>query len=435
NVGTDGYEADSITISGGIFNAGSGSTGVKSYSSFYHTGGTFNADTSTVILSTATAATITGDTTFYDLSCTVAGKSLEFGAGDTIAVTGLLTITGASGNEIVLRSTVSGTHWNLNSSGTFDVSFVDVKDSNASSGQKIMQLDSINSGNNLNWDFYNPHAEFTSPPTEVSLEIKTIEKTATSVKATVAVVGKDIKEFALSESQFFENSKWQNFEARDIAGDAVPTMFVDWSFSNPAAETFELFGIFKSDTQVVTNPVSTSFTQADIPFLTEPVEDIGEIVSGDYIKGETLPEVYYIDESGLGILVRHTVFDLLTFYTYQPTKIIIRRVADASIRMINFGKIQLYNPGVVLVSFNSTNQIYVIAENTNDRYRPLLFELTNDEYAIWALGDNWRDYIVEIDDTLFPRFIFGGPVKSKDQIEKSKMKTLRELEEAVNSGK
>ncbi len=437
NVGTDGYEADSITISGGTFNAGSGSTGVKSYSSFEHSGGTFNADTSTVILSTATAATVTGDTTFYDFTCTVAGKSIEFGAGDTQTISHTLTLTGTDGNLISLRSSSPGTYWNLASTGTHSVSFVDVADSNASGGDRIMQTDSIDSGHNLNWDFYTPHAEVTSPVLDASLKIISVEKTTSKVVANVAISGKDIQDFALSETQYFEDSQWQNFEPT-VSGDSVPTMFVDWSFSNPQADSFDLYGIFRSTTQVLSNPVSTSFTQADILSSEEPevpVEDINEIVSGDYIQGETLPEIYFIDENSLGNLVRHTVFDLITFYTYQPTRTVIRRVADASVRLINFSKVQLYNPGVVLISFNSTDKVYVIAENSNDRYQPILFELTNEEYAVSVLGDNWQDYVIQVDDTLYPRFIFAGPVTSKAQIDRSRMKTLQQLQESVDQKK
>jgi len=54
-----------------------------------------------------------------------------------------------------MRSTSPGTAWYLNVSGTQSISYVDVQDSDASSGNKIDAKDgtSYDSGRNVNWDF------------------------------------------------------------------------------------------------------------------------------------------------------------------------------------------------------------------------------------------------------------------------------------------
>ncbi|MEE8131659.1 MAG: prepilin-type N-terminal cleavage/methylation domain-containing protein [Candidatus Paceibacterota bacterium] len=107
--------------------------------------------TSTVTFDGAGTSTISGSTTFNNLSCTAAGKQLTFTAGTTQTVSSLLTLTGASGNLIPLRSSTDGSKWYITDSGTENVSYVDVKDSTATNS--ITTSNSINSGNNANWVF------------------------------------------------------------------------------------------------------------------------------------------------------------------------------------------------------------------------------------------------------------------------------------------
>src|SRR5262249_23902256 len=63
-----------------------------------------------------------------------------------------LTLQGASGNLLKLRSSISPGQWAINALGSSSVSYVDVKDSNAT-GSVIYPSSSVNSGNNTNWKF------------------------------------------------------------------------------------------------------------------------------------------------------------------------------------------------------------------------------------------------------------------------------------------
>ncbi|MBI4944791.1 MAG: DUF2341 domain-containing protein, partial [Bacteroidetes bacterium] len=71
---------------------------------FTQNSGTFNANGGTVTFTdNSQPSTLSGDTTFNNLTCTTAGKSLVFTAGSTQEVDGLLTLTGSAGNLISLR--------------------------------------------------------------------------------------------------------------------------------------------------------------------------------------------------------------------------------------------------------------------------------------------------------------------------------------------
>lgn len=134
--------------------------------------GTGTSNTGTKALVTITE-NITGDNTFQALTiegtgtstisgsntvngnftCTAAGKTISFGAGETQTVNGKFTITGTQANPITLNSTTDGTQWNINTPvASAEVSFAKVKDS-ASTNASIRPLYSTTLGNNTNWIF------------------------------------------------------------------------------------------------------------------------------------------------------------------------------------------------------------------------------------------------------------------------------------------
>ena len=79
--------------------------------------------------------------------------TLTFQAGSTTTVTGTLTLQGQADKLLSLRSTASGTQWNINPTGR-TVEYLDVKDSN---NTHVTAIDagetSKTAGNNTNWTF------------------------------------------------------------------------------------------------------------------------------------------------------------------------------------------------------------------------------------------------------------------------------------------
>ena len=94
-------------------------------------------------------------TEFFNL--TVGGNRTNYFAASTLyTVNGTLGSNGSRAAPAVLRSTSDGTQWQLNlvSGRSTLASTVNVKDSDASPGQTVWAMGSVDSGNNLNWDFY-----------------------------------------------------------------------------------------------------------------------------------------------------------------------------------------------------------------------------------------------------------------------------------------
>lgn len=152
---TDLTIADTLTLASGSFTS---PTTLRVGGNWANSGGSFTHNSGTVILNNAgNDALITGSHTFNNFSVTTANKNVNFTAGTTQTVNGTLTLTGSSGNLITLRSSSGGSQWNLNVAGSSSVDYVDVKDSDASSGNAITHAvnasRSTDSGNNENWSF------------------------------------------------------------------------------------------------------------------------------------------------------------------------------------------------------------------------------------------------------------------------------------------
>ncbi|MCG3176721.1 MAG: hypothetical protein MOGMAGMI_01682 [Candidatus Omnitrophica bacterium] len=145
-----------FTLTDGDFTAPGAAMSFTVGDDFLMTGGTFNHNSGTVTLDTTTAATLNisgagaGSITFNNLTSITAGKTLQFGAGDTFTVDGTLTLTGASGNNIVLSSTSAGQRWFVDPAAT-DITFVTVSDSSNTSGTTIDPAGSTNGGNTSGW--------------------------------------------------------------------------------------------------------------------------------------------------------------------------------------------------------------------------------------------------------------------------------------------
>ena len=116
---------------------------------------TFTHSNGAVVFAGSTTAIISGSSTFYDFTCTTAGKQITFTSGTTQIIAGTLTLTGTSSGRIKLRSSSSGVVWNINPQGSRIVTYVDVKDSTNLNASNIDTTYSFNSGNNTKWNLMN----------------------------------------------------------------------------------------------------------------------------------------------------------------------------------------------------------------------------------------------------------------------------------------
>ena len=140
-----------LTISGGTL----GANGLNlSVAGNWANAGTFTHGGNTVTLNGAAASTqvLSGSSTFNNLiaTCTTA-RTLNFTAGTTQTVGGALTLTGATGQRLSLRSTVNGSTWNLDYTGARTISAVAVQDGTNLGAGPLNPSGSTDLGNCVNW--------------------------------------------------------------------------------------------------------------------------------------------------------------------------------------------------------------------------------------------------------------------------------------------
>ncbi len=143
-----------FTLTAGTFNITGGNHQINVAGNWSKTG-TFNPSSGTVVFD-GTSQSISGSTSFFNFSKSVASSdTLTFAAGSTQSIAGTWTLSGANNNLLALRSSSTPTQWNVSPTGTRALSYLDVQDSNNTSGLAITTLGTnINdSGNNTGWTF------------------------------------------------------------------------------------------------------------------------------------------------------------------------------------------------------------------------------------------------------------------------------------------
>ena len=161
-------DSSSLLTNGHTFDIGSG--GISIYGTFnagsseiqcggnwtLDSGGTFTASTSTVVFD-GSSQTISGSATFYGLKKIVSAMdTLSFDHNGTQTITGSLDLQGVADNLLHLRSTLDGNTFGITYSGeesNATLSYLNVKDSDASGGNTLTAMHSVDEGNNTNWSF------------------------------------------------------------------------------------------------------------------------------------------------------------------------------------------------------------------------------------------------------------------------------------------
>jgi len=141
-----------LTITQGTLDVSSNNFAVTVYGNWSNSG-TFTYRQGTVTLD-GTNQTISGSTSFYNLTKEVSqAYNLTFQKASTQTITNMWTAKGATGQNLTLQSSESGSQWKI-SPHAYTLQYISIKDSNNVSGTSILAAnDATNSGNNTAWAF------------------------------------------------------------------------------------------------------------------------------------------------------------------------------------------------------------------------------------------------------------------------------------------
>ncbi len=181
-----------------------------------------------------------------------------------------------------------------------------------------------------------------------------------------------------------------------------------------------------TDDDAATEVTEPSTGQTGVSPVTGELEDISVTSEGDYIRSAYFSTVYYLDsDETTGETVRRPFMDMQTFFTYQDNFDNVKIVTDATLTTIELGQPMLPNPGVVLIKIQSDPKVYAIDTNgTTIRW------IQTEEIATTLYGEDWNQYIIDIEATFFPRFTRGDDVEEASQID-TEGKEMKKREELV----
>jgi hypothetical protein len=184
-------------------------------------------------------------------------------------------------------------------------------------------------------------------------------------------------------------------------------------------------GVADDEDEVVDDEDSSTDDGMGPSPVTGEMEAITEVEAGDYIKGASYDTVYWVDEN----MVRHPFWDAQTYFTYEDSFDVIIDVSDATLPTLTLGSPMLPKVGVVLVKIQSDNRVYALAEDDGET---ALRWVADENIAIDVYGDDWADYVIDVDVTLFTKFTTGSDIWMDEDIDTSMMKTRSHLAVLAN---
>lgn len=268
---------------------------------------------------------------------------------------------------------------------------------------------------------------------------------------TVLLSGSNIADYLLSEDPDFINDDWQafvpNVESTTVGenGETIQYMQVPFTLSAEDGEK-TVYAKFRSATHNQTTTLSDGIIldQAggctdvveeepeEIPYVTgcmgivqpavpesekneyrfgvSPMSGLyssAEMVrAGDVIRGKSFDTVYCIDEE----LNRRPFMDEVSYFTHLRSFEVVRWVEDDALADFPLQSPVLPNPEISLVKFESSDKVYLqTADSSGDRLTHLAW-ITTEEIARSIAGDDWADYVIDLNPTLVKYFVYDDPI-------------------------
>ncbi len=227
-------------------------------------GATFTHSSGTVTLDTTTTVLITGDTTFYDLTSTAAGKQINFAVGSNQTVNHTWTLIGTRASAITLRAAAVGS-WGITfPNGSQRVSAVNVKDSNAFTNTVTCLNCTDATGNNANWIFVT--LVITAPD-----NVRTVGKTPTIIGEGVPDTNLTIKDTSnnvVATTRVDANGNFRVAVGNDNDTDGSTSVVSGTQLAlgaNALTPYWDVTPGYQNDLTVVASP-----TAAQVPTITSP---------------------------------------------------------------------------------------------------------------------------------------------------------------------
>ncbi|MBU0531841.1 MAG: hypothetical protein ABIG32_03135 [Candidatus Uhrbacteria bacterium] len=137
---------------------------------------------------------------------------------------------------------------------------------------------------------------------------------------------------------------------------------------------------------------------------------LADLDSGDLIRGETFPAVYYFAEDGF----RYVFPNDKTYFTWYENFDTVKWISDEDLTKIQIGGNVTYRPGVKMIKINTDPKTYAVDANGELRH------VTSEQVAIDLYGSAWNTEIDDVPDGFFSNYQSGGsPINNASDFDKT----------------
>lgn len=140
--------------------------------------------------------------------------------------------------------------------------------------------------------------------------------------------------------------------------------------------------------------------------ITGEVQEITSIVSGQYIRSESFSTVYYVTEE----YHRRPFWNTQAFLTWENSFDNVLWVTDATLTVLPLATPMMPRPETVLVKIQSDSNVYWTQKSDANEMDFTLRWISKEQIAKEVFGENWHDYVMDIEPTLFGNLKFGSPI-------------------------
>ena len=138
----------------------------------------------------------------------------------------------------------------------------------------------------------------------------------------------------------------------------------------------------------------------------EATSPISGISAGDVVKSESGSAVYFITED----YARRVFIDAQSYFTWFDSFDEVEVVSDDEISEFPLEGLMLPKAGSVLVKIQTDARVYALSDNGDGT---MLHEIESEDVAISLFGDDWADYVIDVDVAFFGYFESGGSIESE----------------------
>ena len=151
------------------------------------------------------------------------------------------------------------------------------------------------------------------------------------------------------------------------------------------------------DAKILLKGINAADGGAEISLAPIAVVKITGAQPGDLIKVEDSPAVYYLGEDGQ----RYVFPNQKVFFSWYDNFDKVKIISVAEMAKLPIAGLITYRPGVKLVTFTTTKDVYVVAKGG------MLRKLRDEAMARELYGDNWNKLVDDINDAFYSSYSFG----------------------------